>query len=76
MKSLGFPAEELVHFYRSSILSVLEYASPLWSPGLTTEQVRQIETIQCRALQIIKCTKLKIGSAFYQQCLDIMVCNC
>src|SRR3954468_15706386 len=35
LKSLGFPKDELVLFYKASIRSVLEYASPLWSSGLT-----------------------------------------
>jgi len=39
--------------YISIIRSVLEYASPVWHPGLSKAQANEIERIQKRCLRII-----------------------
>ena len=43
----------MVHFFKTAIRSLLEYACPVWRNGLKNEQSDQIESIQKRALKII-----------------------
>ena len=45
--------DDLIHFYVSYILPVLEYACPVWHTSLNKEQTRRLEAIQHRALSII-----------------------
>jgi hypothetical protein len=49
----GFTVSELLHFFKSVVRPVLEYACPVWQSSLSTEQRDRIETIQRRALRII-----------------------
>lgn len=70
MKKLGFQPNELVAFFKSSIIPVLEYASPVWGHALTTQQIADLENIQCRALKIIFGRRVKILSAEYIELLD------
>ena len=53
LKSLGAETDELLDVYRQQVMSVLELAVPVWSPGLTKEEVKQIERVQKVALHII-----------------------
>ena len=46
----------MLHFFKTVIRSLLEYASPVWHNRLTNEQSDQIESIQKRALKIICCS--------------------
>ena len=43
----------MLHFFKTVIRSLLEYACPVWHNSLTNEQSDQIESIQKRALEII-----------------------
>ncbi|XP_021967656.1 uncharacterized protein LOC110862749 [Folsomia candida] len=70
MKKLGFQPIELVAFYKSSIIPVLEYASPVWGHALTTQQMEDLEKIQCRVLKIIFGRRVKIFSVEYIELLD------
>ena len=45
-------AKDIVSIFCSKIRPVLEYASPVWHPGLTNEQSNAIEHIQERALRL------------------------
>ena len=49
--SLSF--QDLVVVYTSFVRPVVEYAVPVWSGGLTKQQVKFIEQVQKRALRII-----------------------
>ena len=44
----------MVKFYKSTIRSAIEYASPVWHTGLTADQSDRIEAIQRRALKMIE----------------------
>ena len=45
--------EELLDVYQKQVRSVLEMAVPVWEPGLTKEESRQIERVQKTACFII-----------------------
>jgi len=49
----GLSAHDVVKIYCSIIRSVLEYCCPVWHPGLTSQQSKDIEVIQKRCLKII-----------------------
>ena len=49
----GVNSKHIVEVYCSIIRSVLEYASPVWHPGLTKAQSKSIECIQKRCLRVI-----------------------
>ena len=44
---------DAIIIYCSVIRSVLEYACPVWHPGLTRKQDKDIERVQKRALKLI-----------------------
>jgi len=43
----------MIQVYISNMRSVLEYACPVWHPGLTKTQSNEIERVQKRCLRII-----------------------
>jgi len=45
--------DDLLHYYKSVIRPVIEYACPVWQSGLTMDQRGRLESIQRRALHII-----------------------
>ena len=45
-------AKDIIASFWSNIRPILEYAAPIWDPGLTTEQVEAIEAIQERVCSI------------------------
>jgi hypothetical protein len=49
----GVGHEDIVHVYCSVIRSVLEYACPVWHPGLTKKLSKEIESIQKRCLKLV-----------------------
>ncbi len=53
LKRSGALAQDMVAIYQSSIRSILEYACPVWSTGLTIQQSNQLESVQRRAMRII-----------------------
>jgi hypothetical protein len=53
LKRSSVSEEELLHFFKSVVRLVLEYACPVWQSSLSTEQRDRIETNQRRALRII-----------------------
>ena len=53
LKNLGATDQELLDVYYKQVRSVLELAVPVWQPGLTQQEVRQIERVQKCALHII-----------------------
>ena len=57
------PETEQLHYFKTIVRPVIEYAGPVWQSSLTGEQRERIETIQCRAL------KISSGSTDYElQC--------
>ena len=53
LKKLGVNTQELLDIYHKQVRSVLELAVPVWQPGLTQQEVEQIERVQKCALHII-----------------------
>jgi len=48
MRKAGVPTRDSVYIYCSVIRSVLEYACPVWHPGLTSKLSTDIERVQKR----------------------------
>ena len=53
LKAAGLNSQELLTVYKGYIRPLLEYAAPLWHPGLTQQQVDQVEKIQKRVCKHI-----------------------
>ena len=53
LKRSGVNVLDIVTVYCSIIRSILEYASPVWHPGLTKAESTNIENVQVRCLKII-----------------------
>ena len=53
LENLGASRNELLDTYKHQILSVMEYAAPAWTSGLTKTQSDQIERVQRTAVYII-----------------------
>ena len=49
----GVRDRDIITIYCSIIRSVLEYACPVWHPGLTQKQTSDIERVQKRCLKLI-----------------------
>lgn len=65
LKRSGLLEADLLIYYKAIIRPVLEYACPVWHPGLTKLQSDLIEGIQRRALRII------LPTLSYSEALDI-----
>ena len=52
-QKLGAKEEELLDVYTKQIRSVLEMAVPVWEPGLTKKEKKQLEWVQKSAFSII-----------------------
>ena len=63
--SSGVDISDIVTIYCTVIRSVLEYACPVWHPGLTQKQSQDIERIQKRCLSLI------YPKIPYEEALDI-----
>ena len=53
LKRAGVSTDDLVHYYQAVVRPVLEYACPAWHTSLTKQQIKLLEDVQRRALQII-----------------------
>ena len=53
LKAAGLNSQELLIVYKGYIRPLLEYAAPLWHPGLTKQQVDQVENIQKQVCKYI-----------------------
>ena len=53
LKALGAKQTELVDLYEKQVRSLLELAVPVWHPGLTKIQTRDIERVQKISFRII-----------------------
>jgi len=45
--------DDLLHYYKTAIRSVIEYAYSVWQSSLTVVELRRLEAIQNRAIMII-----------------------
>ncbi len=70
LKQLGFKEKELTLLLKSSIIPILEYASPVWGPGLTIAQSEFIERVQWRGVQTICGNRVKMSSVEYDLTLS------
>ena len=68
-KRFGLSVEDLVTIYIGFVRPLLEYAVPVWHPGLTEKQHLALERIQKRACRII----LGCSYSSYQDAL--VICN-
>ena len=53
LKPLGASVDELLDVYEKQIRSILEFASPVWTSGLSNDEINQIERVQKAAFSII-----------------------
>ena len=53
LRIIGANTEELVDVYQKQIRSIMEFAVPVWEPGLTIAEKKQIERVQKAAFNII-----------------------
>ena len=53
LKRSGASIDDMLHFFKTVVRSLLEYACPVWHNSLTGEQSDVIESIQKRAFKII-----------------------
>ena len=77
LKKLGAKTEDLIDVYIKQIRSILEFATPVWHPGLNGEQRLSVERIQKCAFNIILGEKyssyrsalceLKMETLFYRR---------
>ena len=52
-KSLGGSTDQLVQIYLTRVRSTLEFAAPVFHPGMTHEQSMKVERVQKKAFAII-----------------------
>ena len=71
LKGLGANSSELLDVYQKQVRSILEMAVPVWEPGLTKEETKQIERVQKTALFII----LGDDHVDYKHSLDVLGCE-
>ena len=57
LKPLGASDEELLDVYEKQIRCITEFACPVWTSGLTKDEVNQLERIQKCAFAIILAEK-------------------
>jgi len=48
LKRAGVSVKDLVYYYQTVVRPLLEYACPAWHSGLTKEQTKTIDDVQCR----------------------------
>ena len=53
LKRLGASPIELIDVYQKQVRSILELAVPVWTAGLTMDDIRELERVQKTALAII-----------------------
>jgi hypothetical protein len=53
LKRSGVTTADLLHYYKSVIRLVVEYACPVWKSGLKVAQHDRLESLQRRALRVI-----------------------
>ena len=70
LKILGANQNELLDVYFKQVRSILELAVPVWQPGLTQLEIKQIERVQKCALHII------VGEGYTDYNATLEALNC
>ena len=70
----GVSANDIIAVYCSIIRSILEYACPVWHPGLTKAQSDDLERVQRRCLKIIY-PELSYSDALFVSGLEELSCR-
>ena len=53
LSKLGANTDDMLNVYNKQIRCILELAVPVWTPGLTKQEIYQIERVQKCALHVI-----------------------
>ena len=53
LSKLGANSDDMLNVYNKQIRCILELAVPVWTPGLTKQEIYQIERVQKCALHVI-----------------------
>ena len=53
LKKLGASKDDLIDVYFKQIRSILEFASPVWNPSLTGDDIINLERVQKTVLHIV-----------------------
>ena len=53
LKRSAMTTDDLLHYYKTVIRPVIEYACPVWQSSLTVDEQRKLDAIQKRAIMII-----------------------
>jgi len=53
LKHSAMTTDDLLHYHKTVIRPVIEYACPVWQSSLTVDELRRLEAIQKRAIMII-----------------------
>ena len=71
LKKLGASGSDLLDIYFKQVRCVLEMAVPAWNPGLTKQEIKQIERVQKAAMYII------LGDEYesYSNALETLNCE-
>ena len=69
LKRFGLSVEDLVTIYVGFVRPLIEYAVPIWHPGLTKKQHQALERIQKRACRII------LGGSYSSYQDALVICN-
>ena len=68
--SLGCAKETILLTYKSIIRSVLEYASPVWSPVIKDTHWKRLQSIQSQALRIASgCLSMSAIEHLHTECM-------
>ncbi len=71
LRRCGLSDSDLLKFYKSIVRPILEYACPVWHPGLTGSESQSVEQIQRRALKII-CPNISYEEALHIADLELL----
>ena len=72
LKRFRIPREDLVAVYKSYVRPALEYAAPVWHPGLTKLQTSALEKIQKRAMRIVLGAELTYTTALKEASIETL----